>query len=1732
MQATPTLWRSLADEAPQALDGLRVLVGGEALPPDLAQDLTAQAAEVTNLYGPTETTIWSTASTVLPGEPVHIGRPLANTGLRVLDASLRPVPTGRPGDLYICGRGLARGYAGRPGLTADRFVADPFGPPGSRMYRTGDLVRRRPDGALDYLGRTDHQVKIRGFRIELGEIETALAELPEVGQGVVVAREDHTGGPALVAYAVPVPGHTLDTGAVRTALADRLPHYMVPAAVVALGSFPLTENRKIDRKALPEPDLGPAHTQGDEPADADEADLCDLMADVLGLERVGPRDDFFSLGGHSLLAARLANRVRDRFGRDITLRDAFGAATAAGLAERLRTAEPVGGAPAARPRPARPPLSPAQRRLCFLEKLNGPSPVYNVPVALRLHGDVDADTLALALHDTVLRHEPLRTVYTNDGDGAFQDVLPAESLPELLEVAAVQESGLVAAMKERVHRAFDTATDVPLRATLFRTGDHESVLLLVVHHIATDEGSEQPLLRDLDTAYRHRARGERPRWTERGTDYIDHALAQWERLGSPSDPDSAAARLAGEWRTALAGAPDRMPLPADRPRPAQPDGAGAVAPFRITPRTTARIGELARKHGATEFMVLHAALALQLNLLGAGDDITVGTPVAGRDETSAHDLVGLFLNLVPLRMDVSGDVTFEDLLQRARSADTAAYARSGLSFDQIVEAVAPGREPGLHPLFRVMLSHQREPGGSQELFGARVGAQRVETDVAKVDLEFTVVELPGSDELVGELRYATALFDAGTAHLLAERFGHLLETLLADPARPLAEIDPRTGEEAQRLMRANATDTAVAPALLGDLPGAAAAWDRRVALVDSDSGAVLDHAEFRSRVNRLARVLVGRGVGPGEVVAVALPRSADLVVALHAVVVAGGAYLPLDLDHPEDRLRFVLEDAAPRTVVTTPEASGALPGGTDGLLVLDTPGTAGLLADTSGAELSQDERLAPVHPDDLAYVIYTSGSTGRPKGVGVSHGAIVNRLEWMQHRFPLSGDDRVLQKTPSAFDVSVWEFFWPFRVGAALVVAPPGAHRDPARLARVIRERQVTTCHFVPSMLRVFLDEPTAADCTGLSRVFASGEGLPTETAERFGRTLPRTGLFNLYGPTEAAVDVTWFDAFDDTGRGTVPIGRPVWNTRVYVLDGLLRPVPDGVAGDLYLAGAQLARGYRGRFGLSAERFVADPFSAEGGRMYRTGDLARFRDGVLEFAGRSDFQVKVRGQRIELGEIEAALSAAPGVTGAVASVAENASGEQVLIAHISGPDQDPDGSYLPVREAVSEALPEYMVPSVLVAVEEWPLSPNGKLDRSALPAPGLGDGAGQGRRAGTPVEEAVCRVYAEVLRLPEVGADDDFFRIGGDSISSIQVVNRLHREGWALEVADVFSARTPAALAPAATQVDPGREAAQTFGSDHSPWGELPLTPIGHWLLGRGPHIDTVTQRQVVATPAGLTQDVLTAALADVLDRHDALRLCLNRSADGPVLEIRPPGSVPAADCLRRVAAAAPGGVPSAEVAGAAETAAHELDADAGVLLRAVWFDAGERGTGSLLLIIHHLAVDGVSWRVLLPDLEAAVRARSEGRTPVLSSPGTPLRAWASALEDAATTPRWTGQLPYWKGVLTGPDGDTRTGTEALPAPTLARTPWVPPARSPACSMPPRPRPCSTGSPTPTARAPTTSCSARSPWRSRPGANAPGTRPARCWSTSRATAARTWSRVPTSRAPSAGSPACTRSDST
>ncbi|MER5873403.1 amino acid adenylation domain-containing protein, partial [Streptomyces sp. NPDC002044] len=1368
-----------------ACPSLRLAVcSGEALPTELVARFHTSAAgtgaRLVNLYGPTEAAVDVTAAdcpapsagTASPAASAPIGTPVWNTRVYVLDARLQPVPAGVPGELYLTGVQLARGYLGRPGLTSERFTADPFGGAGARMYRTGDLVRWSTAGRLEYLGRTDDQVKLRGFRIELGEIQAVLTGAPGIAQAAVVVREDQPGVQRLVAYAVAAPGAGVDPAALRALAAARLPEYMVPAVVVPLAALPTTANGKLDRRALPEP-ATPAAVASRAPRDAREEILAGILADVLGLASVGVEDDFFALGGHSLLAARAVGRFRAALDVDCGIRDLFELRTVAALAARL--AERTGaGRPrltAAVPRPERAPLSFAQRGLWLLDSVRGPGTTYNVPLAVRLDGPVDTVALEAAVQDLAARHESLRTVFREHEGEPYQVVLPAERATVPLTVREVAAGRLEAEAVRAGSHVFDLGAEPPVRVTLLRAAPDDHVLVVLVHHIATDEGSAGPLLADLDLAYAARSAGTEPVFAPLPVQYADFALWQRELLGDVADPGSAAGRQAAYWRRALAGAPAEVALPTDRPRPAVPSYEGGVVTFDVPAETGAGLARIAREGGATLFMVAHAAVAALLHRLGAGEDIPLGSPVSAREGEELDGLVGFFLNTLVLRADLSGDPTFTELVERVRDTGLAAFAHADLPLEAVVEAVDPERSRSRNPLFQTMVTYHSADSAVPELFGLPAREFGVETGGAKFDLEIAFGASQEHGGIAGGIRFATDLFDRASVELFARRLLSLLDAVVAAPERPVSAVEVL--DPAERELALNGwNDTARPLGGARTLAGLVAAGAKEaVAPALVFEGRELSRAGFEERVNRLARLLIGRGVGPESVVAVALPRSFDLVVALHAVVRAGGAYLPLDLGLPGDRLAAMTRAAEPVLIVTD-TLSGTMLSPEVGRerVLLDSPTVRSALAALDGAGVADAERREPLLPRHPAYVIFTSGSTGLPKGVLVEHEAIVNRLEWMQGAYALRPGDRVLQKTPASFDVSVWEFFWPLAEGVPLVIARPDGHKDPRYLAELIREQRVSVLHFVPSMLGAFLGETEIAACPSLRLVVCSGEALPTELVSRFHTSAATStvALENLYGPTEAAVDVTSGSCTVLTaaeGRASASIGRPVWNTRVYVLDARLRPVPVGVPGELYLAGVQLARGYLGRPGLTSERFTADPHGAPGARMYRTGDLVRrLADGRLDYLGRTDDQVKLRGFRIELGEIEAVLTGVPDIAQVAVVVREDQPGVRRLVAYaVPAPGATVDTAAL--RVLAVTRLPEYMVPAVFTALERLPLSANGKLDRRALPAPVVpaaataapaGPAGSAAVPTGTP-EQILCALMGEVLGLPAVGPEANFF---------------------------------------------------------------------------------------------------------------------------------------------------------------------------------------------------------------------------------------------------------------------------------------------------------------------------------------------------------------------------------------
>jgi amino acid adenylation domain-containing protein len=1134
--------------------------------------------------------------------------------------------------------------------------------------------------------------------------------------------------------------------------------------------------------------------------------LCAVFAQVLGLQQVGVEDNFFELGGHSLLATRLVSRVRALMNVEVDIRTLFEAPTPSGLAARLAGAADGRIALAERDRPERIPLSFAQQRLWFLEQLEGPSWTYHLPLALRLDGVLDREALEPSLGDVLARHEVLRTIFPSADGEPYQRVLCPTEQDWSLPVVRIDEAGLSAAVSEAMRRPFDLAVEPPFRAVLFEVGPRLHVLALVVHHIAGDGWSMGLLGRDLSQAYAARLQGRAPEFSALPAQYADYTLWQRELLGADDDPGSLASGQLDYWRAALADAPQELTLPTDRPRPAVASHRSATAEIEIPAPLHADLAEVARTHGVTVFMVLQAALAVLLSKLGAGTDVPMGTPVAGRTDQALEDLVGFFVNTLVLRTDLSGDPTFAELLARVRNGDLGALDHQDVPFERLVENLAPNRSLARHPLFQVMLAVQNAAAPEIALPGLTVADYLPVAPAAKFDLEINLRGAPDADgrtTLRGGLMAAADLFDATTVTALAERFIRVLTLLAVDTAVPVSAVNVLEEAELHRIL-VGWNDTArVLPG--GTLPEL---FEAQVARTP-DAVAVVDGAgqwSYRALdeyANRLARRLVGLGVGPEGRVAVVLERSVELVAGLLAVVKAGAAYLPIDSELPVDRIVYMLDDGCPAVVLTAgagyPAIGEAVREAGIPMLVLDDPDTVEGLAALSVAKLTDADRTAVLRPDHPAYVIYTSGSTGRPKGVVVPHVGIVNRLGWMQAEYGLGVDDRVLQKTPVSFDVSVWELFWPLLQGSCLVMARAGGHRDPGYLAGVIASAGVTTVHFVPSMLEAFVAVADPVWCRGLRRVVCSGEalsgGLAAGFCERFG-----VELHNLYGPTETSVDSTFFAVSGGgVGVGAPPIGGPIFNTRVFVVDEFLSPVPVGVAGELFIAGVGLARGYMGRSGLTAERFVACPFGVSGERMYRTGDVVRWTgDGVLEYLGRVDDQVKLRGFRIELGEVEVALRQVPGVASAAVVVREDVPGDRRLVGYVvADADAGTGGLGLVARGLVVSRLPEYMVPSVVVVLDALPLSANGKLDRKALPAPdytAAAGGDGTGRVASTVYEKVMCEVFAEVLGIEKVGLDDDFFALGGHSLLAISLVERLRVRGIPMSIRALFEAPTVGGL--------------------------------------------------------------------------------------------------------------------------------------------------------------------------------------------------------------------------------------------------------------------------------------------------------------------------------------------------
>ncbi|MGH3873021.1 MAG: amino acid adenylation domain-containing protein [Pseudonocardiaceae bacterium] len=1600
-----------------------VVLGGEAVSDQLWDRLrSVHGVKGINAYGPTEYTVTALTAWVNHSLRPVLGRPIANTQVYVLDAALQLVAPGVAGELYLAGAGLARGYLRRPGLTAERFVADPFGIPAGRMYRTGDLVRWRLDGDLEFVGRTDDQVKIRGFRIEPGEIETILEAHHDVAQAAAIVREDRPGDRRLVAYVVAA-GNSLQSGSLQEFLRQRLPNYMVPAAFVVVDALPLTPNGKLDRDALPVPELSSANT-GRAPRTPQEQLLCELFAEVLGVPHVGVDDNFFDLGGHSLLATRLVARVRATLGVELELRALFETPTVAGIAARLADAGPAKLTLTRHERPDVVPLSFAQRRLWFLHQMEGTSATYNMPLALRLSGKLDRPALQAALGDVVTRHETLRTVFTQVEGVPCQSVLDVQSACPALRVTETTEADLPGRLAAAARYGFDLGAEPPVRAELFALAPDEHVLLVLMHHIAGDGASMGPLSRDLAVAYTTRCRGAAPGWAPLPVQYVDYTLWQHQLLGDEADPDSLFAAEVAYWTRALAELPEQLALPTDRPRPVVASYYGGLVEMRLDAQLHRGLVSLARRVGASVFMALQAGLAALLSRLGAGVDIPIGSPIAGRTDQALDDLVGFFVNTLVLRTDTSGNPTFQQLVARARETALAAYAHQDVPFEYLVEVVNPVRSLARHPLFQVMLVVQNATEDGFNLPGLDASSVPVDTDVAKFDLTFALSERRGvggaPEGIDGVVGYARDLFDPATVEAIVARWVRLLEAAVAEPDRPISRIDILSTDERARLLVEYPDTTAeVSQASLPVLVETQVkATPDTAAVISGDT--TLSYAQLNAQANRLAHALIAHGVGPEHIVALALPRSPQLVVALVAVLKAGAGYQPLDPDYPAARIAFMLEDARPALLLTSRLLEGGLPRrGPIPRLVIDHPDTVGLLAGYPDTDPTDTDRTTCLRPQHPAYVIYTSGSTGAPKGVMMPVAGLMNLLRW--HHGALGGDPgtRIAQFTALSFDVSAQEILSTLAFGKTLVIPPDEVRRDAQQLVDWLDQYQVQEL-FAPNLVIEALAEAAiehGRDLARLRRIAQGGEALTlSHRVHEFYHRQPGRRLHNHYGPTEThAATAYTLPADVDDWPLPAPIGRPITNIRAYVLDAGLLLVPAGVIGELYLAGVGLARGYLHRAALTAQRFVADPYGPPGERMYRTGDLVRWRaDGNLEFVGRIDDQVKIRGFRVELGEIETALTAHPQVAQSAVVTHQDRPGDTRLVGYVVA---DGDGCRTGVlREFLGERLPDYMVPAAVMVLDALPLTPHGKLDRRALPVPEF-DRAGTGRAPRTPQEQLLCDLFAEVLGLAGVGIDDDFFDLGGHSLLATRLIARIRASfDVELQLRALFETPTPAQLAARLDDAAPARLALTS--SERPDVVPLSFAQRRLWFLHQmeGPSA-TYNMPLALRLSGELDQQALQDALGDVVARHEILRTVF------PHLDGVPSQQVQDARTARpQLTIIYPN---HTELPALLTAAAHNgFDLATEIPVRAELFVLAP-DEHVLLVLVHHIAADGWSLGPLSADLAAAYAARCRGEEPgwaPLPVQYADYTLWQHRLlgDQADPDSLFATQLAYWTDTLSG----------------------------------------------------------------------------------------------------------------
>jgi amino acid adenylation domain-containing protein len=1372
MQATPATWRLLLSADWQESYPMTIISTGEALPRDIGNQLLDKCTSLWNLYGPTETTIWSSISRIeTEYNSSSIGRPLANTQFYILDNHGQPVPVGVPGELHIGGDGLARGYLNRPQLTGEKFIPNPFSHQAyARLYKTGDLARYQADGTIEFMGRIDNQIKLRGFRIELGEIEAVLSQYPQVKDSVVIATEDQPGNKRLVAYCVSNSEQSI-TAELRSFLKTKLPDYMVPSAFVQLDALPLTPNGKVDRRALPTPEIEETlSTNFSPPRTATEEKLAQIWTSVLRIKPIGIHDNFFELGGHSLLATQVISRIRKSWEIELPLRCLFESPTIAELSKHLETKVWSQASQVIQPltREKKIPLSFSQTRLWFIDQFEKESAVYNIPYALYLTGNLNRNALEQSLQTIIQRHETLRSRFQLVNEAPVQIIEP--HIPFTLSIIDLDNQQIYpqsAQVQQRIQQEAQTPFDLtqaPLfRVKLLRLNSQSHILLLTLHHIISDGWSMGILIRELSSLYQAFCTGKPNPLVPLPIQYADFAIWQREWLtGEVLD------NQLSYWQKQLQGSPALLELPTDYPRPSQQTFCGTRQRFQLNPELTQQLKSLSQKAESTLFMTLLAAFATLLYRYSSQSDIVIGSPIANRHRQEIESLIGFFVNTLALRINLDENPSFNELLAQVKQVALEGYAHQDLPFEKLVETIQPERSLSYSPIFQVVFVLQNAPVGNLELPEITLTPLTIETETAKFDLLLSMGE--NEEGLTGVWEYNQDLFTGETISRMSQQFQTLLAGIVAHPEQSVSQLPLLT--EAQRhqvLVEWNNTQT--------DYPQDKCIhqlFEQQIEITPDAVAVVFDeqhltYRELNNRANQLAHYLQTLGVKPESLVGICVERSLDMIVGLLAILKAGGAYVPIDPTYPTERITYMLEDAQVQILLTHNHWLEQFLLSRMHLVSLDRESS--LIA-----QENQDNPVNNVKSDNLAYVIYTSGSTGKPKGVSVTHRG-VNRLVKNTNYIHWKSDDKVAQVSNIAFDAATFEIWGALLNGVQLVGISKDVILSPEKLAQRLRHQQISVMFLTTALFNQIASVVPEA-FQPLRYLLFGGEAVEPKWVKAVLSQGSPQQLLHVYGPTENTTFSSWYLVEDvPEAATTVPIGCPLSNTQIYILDSYLQPVPIGVPGELYIGGDGLAKGYLNRPELTTEKFISNPFSNQpNARLYKTGDLARYRaDGTIEFMGRIDNQIKLRGFRIELGEIEAVLSQYPQVNEAVVIATEDQPGNKRLVAYCVSNSEQSITSEL--RSFLKTKLPDYMIPSTFVQLDVFPLTPNGKVDRRALPKPEqtrleLAETFVSPR---DDLEIKLTQIWQNVLGVQPISIRDNFFELGGHSLLAVQLVNQINQ---------------------------------------------------------------------------------------------------------------------------------------------------------------------------------------------------------------------------------------------------------------------------------------------------------------------------------------------------------------------